>query len=77
MGVKIKGIDTKRNQLIVEIDVANTENVGAALEAIDIIAAENGLLPHTIKRNFPVLNKHKGLTDELQFDILRVNNGKN
>lgn len=76
MGVKFKGIDAEKKHLLVEIDVANTENLGAALAAIDIIAAENGLLPDITKRNFPIFNKHKGLSDQLQFDILDVINEK-
>lgn len=69
MSIKIKAIDTEKGELVVEIDASKTKNLGAAREVIDIVAAENGLLPHTITKNFPIFNKHKGLSDELQFDI--------
>ncbi len=76
MSVKFLGINDEKKELIVEIDVANTKNIGATLEVIDIMAAKNGLLPHIIKRNFPIFNKHKGFTDQQQFDILDLINEK-
>lgn len=69
MSIKIKAIDTKKGELVVEIDASKTKNIGAVRAVIDEVAAENGLLPHTITKNFPIFNKHKGLSDELQFDI--------
>ena len=69
MSIKIKAIDTEKGELVVEIDASKTKNLGAARAVIDKIAAEGGLLPHTITKNFPIFKKHKGLSDELQFDI--------
>lgn len=69
MSIKIKAIDTEKGELVVEIDASKTKNLGATRAVIDKVAADNGLLPHTITKNFPIFKKHKGLSDELQLDI--------
>lgn len=69
MSMKIKAIDAEKGELVVEIDASKTKNLGAVRAVIDKVAAESGLLPHTITKNFPIFKKHKGLSDELQFDI--------
>lgn len=69
MSIKIKAIDTEKRELVVEIDASKTKNLGAVRAVIDEVAAKNGLLPNTLTTNFPIFNKHKGLSAELQFDI--------
>lgn len=51
------------------IDIANTENVAYKVETEFRDCVRRGILPSILYTNFPILNVHKNLPDDLQKSI--------
>lgn len=70
MEIYIEGLGVENVDIM--IDIANTENVALKIETEFRNFVSRGIIPCIMYTNFPILNEHKNLPDDLQKAIARV-----
>lgn len=70
MEIHIEGLGIENIDIL--IDIANTENVAHKVEMAFRDYVSRGIIPSIMYTNFPILNEHKNLPNDLQHAIARV-----
>ncbi|QWD67157.1 hypothetical protein [Polynucleobacter sp. MWH-Aus1W21] len=70
MEIYIEGLGIEKIDIL--IDIANTENVALKVETEFREWVTRGVIPAIMYTNFPILNEHKNLPDDLQKSIASV-----